>query len=132
VVPHLAGRSERGVSVDSVHSSHFSNSSVCLSASDAGDVDDDGKNGGGDGDGGDDIFCVRVVDAKVRFITRDWVLRTSGGWFVERRVRERGRSRRGTGESIGGGLRRRRRPEHESKTKRTRWLYPRNGVVDGG
>lgn len=82
---------------------------------------DDGKNGGGDGDGGDDIFCVRVDDAKVRVITRDWVLRTSGGWFVERGVRERGRRRRGTRESIGSGLRRRRRPRHESKTTGTPW-----------
>jgi hypothetical protein len=85
---------------------------------------DDGKNGGGDGDGGDDVFCVRVDDAKVRVITRDWVLRTSGGRFVERGVCERGRRRRWTRESIGGGLRRRRRPGYEPTTsKRTPWWW---------
>ena len=113
-----------GVSVHSFQFNSFSNSSVELLTIYSFNADDvnDGKNGGGDGDGGDDIFCVRVDDAKVRVITRDWVLRTSGGWFVERGVRERGRRRRRTRESIGGGLRRRQRPGYESTTSKRRWL----------
>lgn len=115
-----------GVSVHSIRFNSFSNSSVehsllTVYSFNADDVND-GKNDGGDGDGGDDIFCVRVDDAKVRVITRDWVLRTSGGWFVERGVRERGRRRRRTRESIGGGLRRRQRPGYESTTSKRRWL----------
>ena len=104
---------------------HFQTPLLTIYSFNAADVNvDDGKNGGGDGDVGDDIFCVRVDDAKVRVITRDWVLRTSCGWFVERGVLERGRRRRRTRESIGGGLRRRRRPGREpTTTTRTPWWW---------